>query len=80
LPEYPVFVDGRADLHQDEIILPWYSAYNGNDGWAELFEDWDIGFVVLEPSALLVRNLEWEDWELAYSDDVAVVYVRPDDW
>lgn len=79
LPEHPVFVDGRADLHQDEIILPWYSAYNGTDGWEQLFEKWDIGFVVVEPTAPIVRNLEWDNWNLVYSDAVAVVYVRPGD-
>jgi len=77
LPEYPVFVDGRADLYQDEIILPWYSAYNGIEGWEDLFDQWDIGFVVIEPTAPLIKNLEWANWDLLYLDEVAVVYTRP---
>ena len=79
LPKHPVFVDGRADLHQDEIIMTWYSAYNGLAGWEDVFADWDIGFVVVEPFAPIVQSLEWAGWELVYSDDVAVVYRNPVD-
>jgi hypothetical protein len=77
LPEYPVFVDGRADLHQDEIILTWYSAYNGSEGWQAVFDEWDIGFVVVEPTAPLIKDLKWANWDLLYEDEVAVVYSRP---
>ena len=77
LPDYPVFVDGRADLHQDEIILTWYRVVQGSEEWIQVFEDWDIGFVLVEPTVPLVRNLDWAGWEQVYIDGVSAVYVRP---
>lgn len=73
LPEYPVFVDGRADLHQDDIILTWYRVKNGSDEWQAVFNQWGIEFVVLEPGAPLLTVLEKEGWKEIYRDDIAVI-------
>lgn len=78
LPEYPVFVDGRADLHQDEIILEWYQVMNAVEGWEEVFYHWDVGVVMIEPGVPLVNNLIDRDWKLEYSDELAIVFTRPD--
>jgi hypothetical protein len=76
LPEYPVFIDGRADLHGDEIIFEWLSIVRGEDGWADSLDEWEIGFVLVEPNMPLVEKLEEDGWKLVYEDDVAVVYTR----
>ncbi len=76
LPEYPVFIDGRADLHGDEIIFEWLSIVRGEDGWGDSFDEWGIGFVLVEPDLPLVDKLDEEGWNLVYEDDVAVVYTR----
>ena len=76
LPEYPVFIDGRADLHGDEIIFEWLSIVRGEDGWEDSLDEWEIGFILVEPDMPLVEKLGEEGWKLVYEDDVAVVYTR----
>lgn len=75
LPEVPVFVDGRADLHQDEIIMTWYRIINGADEWKDVFEEWDIQFVLVEPGVPLLSKLDEAGWKTIYEDDVAVIAV-----
>ena len=77
LPEFPVFVDGRADLHQDEIIMTWYRVVNGSNEWEEVFAEWDIHFVLVEPGVPLLSKLNESGWTMVYEDDLAVVAVSP---
>jgi hypothetical protein len=76
LPEYPVFVDGRADLHGDEIILEWYRTVNLAGDWQAVLDDWDIGVALLEPNLPLARELAEIGWQVGYQDDLAVVLVK----
>lgn len=76
LSEYPVFIDGRADLYGDEIIFEWLSIVRGEVGWQESLHEWGVGFVIVEPEMPLVERLEEEGWELIYADEVAVVFQR----
>lgn len=73
LPNHPVFVDGRADLHQDEIILTWYRVKNGGEEWKSVFDQWGIEYVILEPDTPLLAVLEDDGWTEVYRDDVAVI-------
>ncbi len=76
IPEYPVFVDGRADLHGDEIIGQWMDVIQINDGWQNILVKWDINLIMLEPHQPLTRLLTYEGWSLLYEDNIAVVYGR----
>lgn len=76
LPEYPVFVDGRADLHQDEIIMEWYRTVNLVDDWEGVLERWDVGVVLLEPEQPLVKELVDTGWQVGYQDGLAVVLIH----
>jgi MFS family permease len=76
LPEYQVFIDGRADLHGDEIIFEWWNIVRGGDGWRESLNKWDVGFVLVEPGIPLLEKLKDDNWELIYTDEVAVIYQR----
>jgi len=76
LPEYPVFVDGRADLHGDEIINQWMQVIQAKDGWQDILAAWDINLILLEPYQPVARLLALEGWTLLYEDDIAIVYGR----
>ena len=78
LEEYPVFVDGRADLYGDEIILPLYRVLTGSREWEQLFDEWEIGFVIVEPEVYLVPNLERAGWQKVYEDELAVILTAPE--
>jgi hypothetical protein len=76
LPEYPVFVDGRTDLYDDEIIREWLRVVRGEAGWQSVLDRWEVKVVLLERDWPLVRLLPGEGWHLWYEDDLSVVYGR----
>ena len=76
LPETSVFVDGRTDLYNDEIISQWLQAYQGQPGWDEILQRWQVTWVLIEKDAPLRRLLEQSGWTQLYADDLAVVFRR----
>ena len=74
LPEYPVFVDGRTDLYNDQIIGEWLKAVRAEDGWQQVLERWEIRLILLEPATPLVSKLNSYGWQLLYQDEISVVY------
>jgi hypothetical protein len=76
LPEYPVFVDGRTDLYNDEVIGEWLRVARAEEGWQEVLDKWDVNLVLVEPTTPLVYRLEVNGWKELYADEVAVVYGR----
>ena len=76
IPEYPVFVDGRADLHGDEIIGQWMNVVQTKDGWQDILTDWEINIILLESNNPMSRILTNVGWSILYEDDIAVVYGR----
>ena len=76
LREYPVFIDGRADLYGDKFIKKWLATRNADNGWEATLDYWDIHFVLLKPDAPLVRILPYHGWRLLYRDSQSVIYGR----
>lgn len=76
LPQYPVFVDGRTDLYDDEILETWLQTVRAEGDWRGVLDRWGINLVLVEPQMPLVRALESNGWELVHEDEVAVVYRR----
>lgn len=76
LPEYPLFVDGRTDLYDDEIIGQWLQVVRGEPGWQAILDQWGVRLILLEPSMPLVNQLEDQGWVLLYGDEMAVIYGR----
>ncbi|HLF90166.1 MAG TPA: hypothetical protein VI451_14565 [Anaerolineales bacterium] len=76
LPEYPVFVDGRTDLYDDEIIRQWFQVVRAEEGWQVVLDEWDVRLIFLEKESAVLAYLEDEGWELLYSDDKAEIYGR----
>jgi hypothetical protein len=77
-PEYPVYIDGRADLYGDAFMDDLAATYYlKGDTWRRLFEKWSIQTVALPPDAPLVTALQQlPDWKTIYSDKLAVVLTR----
>lgn len=76
LSEYPVFIDGRTDLYNDEVINTWLTVIRGEDGWQDILEKWEVQLILMEPNLPLALHLSAEGWQAVYEDDVAVVYQR----
>jgi hypothetical protein len=76
LPEYPVFIDGRTDLYNDEVINQWLQVVRAEPGWQQILDRWGVRLVLIEPAMPLVGHLKNAGWQELYRDDVAVVYAR----
>jgi hypothetical protein len=76
LRSYPVFVDGRTDLYDDEILNQWMDVVNQADSWRETLDRWEVDLILLEPTRPVVKSLAREGWQLLYTDPIAVVYGR----
>lgn len=77
LPSYPVFVDGRTDLYDDEILNQYLTAVNTRAGWQDVLRQWDIRVVFLNPSAPILQVLISEGWQVRYQDNQSVILTRP---
>jgi len=77
LPEYPVSMDGRSNIHGDERVVRSYMTSVGGKGWDADEELRSAGLVILPVdialSALLRRS---PLYDVAYMDDVAAVFTR----
>lgn len=76
LPEQPVFIDGRTDLYNDDVIGQWLQVVRGEPGWQETLNHWDVHLVLVEPSLPLNTLLPDNGWMEIYRDEVAVIYRR----
>jgi hypothetical protein len=76
LPEYPVFIDGRADLYGEQTINDWWSVVNGAEPGLMLLDSWQVNFVILEPGWPILEKLAQRGWHTLYEDNVAVVMER----
>ena len=75
-PDYPVFVDGRTDLYDDEILGEWLDTMNGR-GWQATFDKWDIRLVVIEKDSPLAALLRQDPgWRETHTDDMAAIFEK----
>jgi hypothetical protein len=78
LPEQPVFVDGRAD------VFDWTGVFKELTEWETLqvnphvmLDKYGIRFCLLSRTSPMVTVMSLlEDWEIAYSDHNAVIFIR----
>jgi hypothetical protein len=76
-PDQQVFIDGRADMYGDDFILEYMKIFNGSHGWKELFDKYDIDYVITEIDAPIRQLLlEGNSFDLAYADAYHSVLVR----
>jgi hypothetical protein len=77
-PEYPVFIDGRADVYE------WAGLLGEFGGWATLQSDpralldkYKVDFCLLSRGAPMARVLPLLGWHAIYSDNLSVIFTRP---
>lgn len=77
LPEYPVFIDGRADLYGNDLIAQWQEVVNAGPKALSILDAWQIDLVLLEPYWSILPLLEEKGWRVLYQDQVSVLLARP---
>lgn len=76
-PDYPVYVDGRADVYGDAFLRDYLKVARADPGFASMLDERGIGFVVVEQEGFLAQILSKSDeWTLKYRDAQAVIYVK----
>ena len=76
-PDYPVFVDGRTDLYDDDLLQEYLDAVQGLPGYLELLDRYNLNLVLVETRSMLDQRMRREpDWRLLYADNQAVLYQR----
>lgn len=76
LRDYPVFIDGRADLYGNEIITQWSEINNGSDQAFSLLDERKINLIFLEPTSPLLKQLPQHGWNKEFSDSKIEIYIR----
>lgn len=77
LRDYPVFVDGRTDLYDDEVLMEYQEIQAGRGGWEETLKEYGVKVLHVEVNSEHAHShLCNERWRWAYVDDKAVVFVR----
>lgn len=76
LPEYPVFIDGRADLYGEELIRQWQQITQAAPQAWELLDSWQVQIVLLEPDQPIVQVLIGRGWQIAYQDQLSILLLR----
>ncbi len=77
-PEYPVYVDGRADLYGDRFLDQFAGTYEiSNPAWRVPLGEWGIRTVLVSPDAPLASALRLTPgWKEVYVDSQAVIFSR----
>jgi hypothetical protein len=77
-PEYPVFIDGRADIFQWTGVLSEYGAWmQGQSDPNLLLDRYQINFCLLKHDSQMENLLPMlHGWRLAYSDDNSLIFIR----
>lgn len=77
LPEYPVFIDGRADLYGSDLLEQWHTVVNNRPGAIAILDEWQVQTVFLEPEWPIVSALLAQGWQPAYQDNMSIILRRP---
>ena len=76
-PDRQIFIDGRADIYGDEIILPYVEVISVNQDPGAYLDRHAIDHVLYPADSTLGHWLEESPaWRAVYEDEVASVWVR----
>jgi hypothetical protein len=72
-----VFVDGRNDMYDEQILEDYVSIRNAEEGWESLLDSYGADAILLPPEATLVDGAaQVAGWCEAHRDSVAVLLRR----
>ena len=73
----PVFIDGRADLYEKQLLDQFADTYQFRDDWQHTLQRWSVGTVLVPVDSALATGLRSAaGWAVAYEDAQAVVLTR----
>jgi len=76
-PDQLVYVDGRTDLYDDDLLNEYLNTALAGDGWEKVLIDRDVRVVFVETASPLARALAASPgWSVKYQDKLASVIVK----
>jgi hypothetical protein len=76
-PETPVFIDGRADMYGDDLIVSYQKAMAAHPGWEETMRRYEVRTALIgRASPLAAAMRRHGDWQEVYADEMASLFVR----
>jgi hypothetical protein len=76
-PQYPVYIDGRADVYGDKFIYAYTDIYRARPGWDKTLDTQAVRLVLVEPESGLASVLRQSPrWEIVYEDQISIVFNR----
>jgi len=80
-PNRRVFIFGEAALMGDDLLNRYEDVQTLRPDWKQVLDDCQVDYIVYNRGEALANVLASQaDWQLVYSDSVAVIYVRHVDW
>jgi hypothetical protein len=77
LPDYPVYIDGRADVYGDAFMRDFMTIYNTQPGWEAKLQNAGVNLVLVETGSPIANALtEDAHWRLAQSDQFSMLFTR----
>jgi len=76
-PDYPVYIDGRADVYGDIFLNGFMNVYKAQPGWEQTLSAQNVHLVLVEPgSNLAIRLGQSSDWKLIFEDRISILFSR----
>ena len=75
-PDYPVYVDGRTDLYDDDFLREYLQVAYARPGYEAVLSKYDVNVAVVESNSLISEALARDGWRAVYGDWLATVYER----
>lgn len=77
LPEYPVYVDPRADLYGDAFLMEAWDLLDGKGDWETTARTWEIGPVLIPSDSQLAQQLHYSSqWQWIMEDQGYDLFIK----
>jgi len=75
-PDYPVFIDGRADVFGEKLVEQFIEVHDAKPRWRELLQQFGTQTVLVERDSAIASLLTNDGrWQKVFEDKQAVVFV-----
>ena len=76
-PEFPVYVDGRADLYGGTFLSNYFDIFSAMSGWEDKLNKENIQIILIEADSILAKTLQQSaNWSISFNDPASVVFTR----
>ncbi|HEX6035070.1 MAG TPA: hypothetical protein VFY83_11570, partial [Anaerolineales bacterium] len=69
------FIDSMADT-SGQVTMQYESAITLRPGWQDVFERYEVAWVIIPPDGPLAKELTKQGWETVYQDQTAVIIIQ----